>query len=186
MGMPAVARFLGHGAGSAAVEFALAMPALILLLAGTIEIGAVLFANMALENAVREAARFGITGRSIPGQTREDTVRTVIAQLTFGMVRPQDLTVETRIYPLFSGVRRPEPFVDLPPLNGRYDVEEPFTDVNGNGRWDADQGRQGVGGTGEIVFYSASFQWTWLTGVLRPIAGDGLRLSASLVVRNEP
>lgn len=50
--------------GQSAVEFALILPVLLLLLVGITEFGRLFVTNLTLENAAREGARLGITGAS--------------------------------------------------------------------------------------------------------------------------
>jgi hypothetical protein len=62
-----------HGAsrvrrrGLSLVETALAIPLLLLLVFGTVDIGRVLFGHLTLQHAVREAGRFAVTGRTLAG-----------------------------------------------------------------------------------------------------------------------
>jgi hypothetical protein len=95
--------------------------------------------------------------------------------------------VETKIYPSFNDVGKPEPFTDTN-SNGQYDAGEPYTDINGNGQWDADMGKAGVGGPSDIVLYKITSDWNLLTPLMVPLMGSGgkMTLSASVAVRNEP
>ena len=92
------------------------------------------------------------------------------------------------VYDSFDDIGEPEPFTDQEPMNGAYDAGEPFSDTNGNGTWDADMGTAGVGGPGDVVVYTVSYDWPLLTGMLFSWMGtDGkVPLRASIAVRNEP
>jgi Flp pilus assembly protein TadG len=74
--------------GASAVEFALILPLLILILFGTIELGLYLFNKNVITNASREGARAGIVGRT-PRLTNND-IDTVVKNycashlITFG------------------------------------------------------------------------------------------------------
>ncbi len=48
--------------GQSVVELALVLPILLLITAGLVEVGAILFTQMTVTNAAREGARFGVTG----------------------------------------------------------------------------------------------------------------------------
>jgi Flp pilus assembly pilin Flp len=87
--------------GAVAVEFALLMPILAVLLFGVVEFGAILYDKAVVTNASREGARFGAVFR-VPGEeiTCSD-INTVVQNyttghlITFGGAGPADLT-----YPL--------------------------------------------------------------------------------------
>lgn len=182
--MRALGRVWGARDGGAAIEFAFALPVCAAMMLAVIELATVLFAGMALEAGVREAARYGVTGRD--AAAREGTIRAIVDRHSFGLFSPADLAIDTRVYDRFDHIGQPEPYDDSLPRNGRYDLDEHFTDMNGNGVWDPLLGRPGAGASGEIVVYTARIRWQWLTGFFAPLAGDGVDLRASLVVRNEP
>jgi hypothetical protein len=70
--------------GISLVETALALPIFLLLLFGIVDLGRVLFAHMTLQHAVREAGRFAVTGRALPGMNgghpRYDSIAKVVVQ----------------------------------------------------------------------------------------------------------
>lgn len=185
-------RKLGHLVqrceGASAIEFAFVGPVLLLLVVGSMELGMIFFASSLLQGGIREAARFGITGAQPDGPVnREQHLVEVINEHGAGVVNVTAADIATLIYPDFSSIGEPEPFVDR---NGNniYDAGEPYTDVNCNDSWDPDMGRAGLGVGGEVVLYRASFDKPLLTGFLAPMIGkDGrIRLEASVAVRNEP
>lgn len=174
--------------GSPGVEFAFVAPPLMMILIGIVEVALVLAANILMEGAVRQAARFGLTGYVPAGTTRAAYIQQIIANDTAGLINVANMTVSTMIYPSFANVHQPEPFVDA---NGNSvkDAAESYTDVNGNGQWDADMGKAGLGGPGDIVLYTFKYTWPVITPLLKPILGGNdnvLHLQADVVVRNEP
>lgn len=60
--------------GAAAVEFALILPVLVMILLGTITAGVTYSRGIALTNAVREGARFAATGNTSAGTYSSDVV----------------------------------------------------------------------------------------------------------------
>ena len=64
------------------VEAALALPLLLLVTFAVIEFSWGLFTHLALQNGVSEAARYGITGAALPGQTRTESIKTVMRNAT--------------------------------------------------------------------------------------------------------
>ncbi len=173
--------------GVSAVEFALVAPTLVLLLLGILEFGLFMAAEVTLSSAVAEVARFGITGQQAPDTTREELIRERVEEAAAGLFDPALLEFDTLVYPDFSSVGRPEPFVD-DNGNGVRDAGETYDDVNGNGQWDADMGLPGAGGPDEVVLYRVRYPWRLLIPVFRPFfPPDGeVQLEAGMAVRNEP
>ncbi|MGE5147824.1 MAG: TadE/TadG family type IV pilus assembly protein [Candidatus Eiseniibacteriota bacterium] len=170
--------------GSEAIEFVLIFPGFLLILMGAVEFTMVVFVGSILESAMAEASRFGITGATPPGVTREDQVKAIVKEKTYGLIDMSKADFQTLVYPTFADIGQGEPYTDSNG-NGQYDAGEPYNDVNGNGQWDADMGVAGLGGPGDIVLYKISYTWGMLTPVLEPIVGS-IKESASIAVRNEP
>lgn len=183
-----LARLWGSRDGSGATEFAILAPILCLFLIGILEVGLLLFGTVALEGAVREASRFGLTGYAPAGVSRETALRQVVERHSYGLIESDQLTISYLVYQAFDQVGQPEPFTDSAPGNGQYDPGETFVDVNGNGHWDADMGVAGIGGPGDVVLYTLQYDWPLMTGLLAAFIGhDGrVPIRASIAVRNEP
>jgi Flp pilus assembly protein TadG len=86
--------------GVAAVEFAIVLPVLVLLLFGTIEFGLLLYNKQVITNASREGARAGIVapdgnGLRIPAGTIQGVVNTYCADnlISFGATSAAPSTV---------------------------------------------------------------------------------------------
>src|SRR3989304_1326724 len=162
-GRPGVRRWT---AASAAIEFALAAPILLVLIVGMIEIAMVMFISVAVEGGLREAARFGITGAAPVGLTRQQQIMNILDAHTLGLIDIATATITLKAYGSFGAIGQPEPFNDISPANGIYDLGEPFTDLNGNAQWDADRGVDGVGNAGEIVLYKINYDWLLFTPII--------------------
>jgi hypothetical protein len=163
-------------------------PVLILTITGIMEVSMVLGVSSLMEGGLRDAARFGITGYTPPGVTREEQIKNIIGKATVGLIDMDNADIQTLVYPSFGDIGQPEPWDDQN-SNGTYDVGEPFTDINENGQWDPDMGAAGLGGPGEIVLYKITYDLALMTPLLAPIMGgaDGkVTLRASIAVRNEP
>lgn len=170
--------------GSAMVEAALGIPILLSAMIGVFEVANFYFVSASVENAVLHASRFGVTGATDDGATREEQVRAIIAKQTFGQVDMDTVQIDTLVYQQFADIGEPEPFTDQND-SGDYDVGEPFSDVNGNGAWDDDMAVAGLGGAGDIVLYRISYQANSLTGFM-DWAHRALNISSTVAVRNEP
>ena len=172
-------------AGQAMVEFALIAPVLLGMICGILEFSGVLFAQTLLEGGAREASRFGITGSSAEGVSRDAAILQIVEDNTFGIIDTDELEVETLVYETFANVGQPEPFTDANG-NGVFDEGESFDDINGNGSRDEDMGVAGLGGPGDIVVYRLSYDWDIMIPMFEPFFGESVALDASIAVRNEP
>ena len=182
-----IGRFLECRDAAALVEFSICALAVIMLLVGVIEFAMLNFSATLLEGGMREAARYGITGRDIDSTTRTARIVTIVNEHAGGLFQIDPGDVTTLVYPNFSDIGQSEPFTDVNG-NGDFDPGEPFTDRNCNGDWDVDMGVAGLGAGGEVVLYTASRDIETITGLLDPfIAPDGaFTIRATIAVRNEP
>lgn len=185
---PAAAVRLCHDrSGAALVEFAILAPVLVSLVIGLLEFSLFFVAKMTIESAVGEAARLGITGRLAGAETREEAIRVTLDARAGTLLDVAQLQLETLVYPDFSSIGQPEPWVD-DNGNGRFDAGERYSDLNGNGQWDEDMGVPGAGGPNSIVLYRATYRWRFFTPLIRAFfPPDGsVDIVATTAVRNEP
>jgi Flp pilus assembly protein TadG len=180
-------RFVRCRRGTSAIEFAFAAPAALLAACGVIDMSLAMFASTLAEGGLREASRMGITGYTPAGVSRQDRILQILSEHTIGLIDMSTANITFRVYRGFEDIGKPEPFVDAND-NDVYDAGESFNDVNGNGVWDADMGVAGVGGPGDVVVYTMTYDWTVLTPLIATVFGDNgkIRMSASVAVRNEP
>jgi len=173
--------------GSPVFEFAFVAPILVLMVIGTIEFGMIMFVNILMESGLRDAARYGITGNQVAGMTRMERIIQIVSDRTMGLVDMAQAKVQVLVYPGFGDIGSSEPFVDGNG-NGTYDKGETFTDTNANGVWDADIGRAGPGGSGDVVLYRMTYDWPLLTPLAATVIGHNgkFTINASIAVRNEP
>ena len=170
--------------GASALEFGLVALPMVLLMGGLLEFAVLLTAASMLDSASLQAARYGATGAQPTDGTREEMIRRIIEDRTFGLVRMELLEIDTKAYRSFERIDQAEGFDDANG-NGQYDDGETFNDVNGNGGWDEDQGAPGLGGAEEVVVYEVRYPWPGITGLMKPIVQD-IELSSSVPIRNEP
>lgn len=174
--------------GSMAVEFALVIPSLILLLIGIIEVSLVMFASSVLENATTFSSRVGKTGFFNGTVSREEMILQTVRARTRGLLNPANLSVQTRVYERFSEIGAAEPLTRDVNGNGTYDFGDEYNDINGNGQWDADMARSGAGQQCEVVVYTVRYPWQMMTPFIKRLAPNGgvIPLTSYVVVRNEP
>ena len=173
--------------GATALEFAFALPVVMVLIVGMLEVAMIMFVSTSVEGGLRQAARYGITGQTPQTGTREEAIIGIIGSYTLGFVDLDASDVTFMTYDSFNDVGQPEPWTDTDG-NGAYDVGEAYDDLNGNLQWDADRGSAGVGNAGEVVQYKIDYDRSLLTPYVSNLLGDNgmLHMTASIAVRNEP
>ncbi len=190
-------RFRRDQKGTTAVELALISPVLSTVLFGIIELSVAMFVNTVVEGGLRDASRVGLTGMDTGGVSREQSIANIVNDASLGMVNLTPSDISALIYPSFGDIGQPEPYTDV---NGdgsytsssfshngvTYPNGEPYDDINGSGAWENDMGQAGLGGPGEIVLYTISYNWNLLSGQIIPILSGTIPMTASMVVRNEP
>lgn len=169
--------------GSVAVEFALVAPVVVILIIGVIEVATAMAVSTFLEGGLREASRFGVTGSQGAGG-RLARIQQIMADHSFGLITANDIALDTRVYGSFAQIGDEE-YTDTNG-DGAYSPGEPFIDRNGNGAWTPDSGTPGLGQGNDIVVYRASYDWGFLTGLLRPVMGNSITFTSAIAVRNEP
>jgi len=105
-------RFRSDTSGSPSVEFALAAIPLTLGIIATIEIGMILFATTLMESGLRDAARFGITGRAPDALSRQERIVEIVKNRTLGLVDLEVANFDVVVYPTFSEIGRGEAYID--------------------------------------------------------------------------
>ena len=183
-------RFRACRRGATAVQFALALPVFALTVAGVLEIAMVMFVSVLAEGGLREAARFGQTGGSPTGVTREDRVVEIIEEHTYGLIDITAGDITVKAYDVIEDIGQPETIdVDVDG-DGVYDEADGdhFIDANGNDVWDLDKGTPGAGQAEDIVVYELTYEWSFATPLLGSFAGDDgkLDMKAVITVPNEP
>ncbi len=190
-------RFRKDQNGATAVEMAMVAPMLFLILFGIIELSMGMYINTVVEGSLREASRLGLTGQIQQGTSNDQAIVDMINESTVGMLNLTTDDIDMKVYENFETVGKGEEYVDLDgngdwtpgPLTHEgtdYPGGEPWTEINGNGTWDADLGEAGLGGQGDIVLYTVTYNWNFLSGQIIPVLNGTIPLSASIVVQNEP
>ncbi len=64
------------------IEAAIMTPLLLLVTFAIIDFSVIFFVYLALENGVSQATRFGVTNNTLPGLTREESIKTVMREAT--------------------------------------------------------------------------------------------------------
>jgi Flp pilus assembly protein TadG len=168
--------------GATIVEFALVVPVLSLLLLGTLDLGYRSYVTSIIQGALHEAARMGTVG-GISTSTIEAHVQSRLRDFS----RNATITTTTRSYSDFSGVKVPETITqDTAPI-GTYNTGDCFQDANGNGTYDLDRGRSGMGGAEDIVYFEVTMTYPHIVP-LGTFMGwsNNVTITQNTVLRNQP
>lgn len=170
--------------GATIVEFALLLPALMVVLMGLLDLAYNMYTAQMLQGAIQQTARES----SIEGASANVAALDGIVNTAVKAVAPAATLTFTRMaYTSFTQAGRPEDFDDLN-ASGSCDNGEPFEDANGNSTWDIDPGSAGFGGGRDAVLYTVRVRYDRLFPVFAFIPGQTRQFSmaASTVLRNQP
>ena len=139
--------------GSAAFEFAYALPIIATAVVGLLELSMIMFVSALMEGGLRDASRFAITGAVPAGMSREQAIVNIVNDRTLGLLELTTADVSLRVYTSFDQVGQSEPLTVDVNGNGCYDPGNSYTDVNGNGNgsWDEDMAELGNAGAAAVA-----------------------------------
>ncbi|MES3152051.1 TadE/TadG family type IV pilus assembly protein [Sphingomonas faeni] len=179
--------------GATLIEFALVCPVMLLIMMGLGDLLYQAYAQSILNGAIQKAARDStIEGGASNAAAIDGQVITLMTPLMKNLANncaasgPTGTWCSTRkSYDTFSEVA-PEPFTDTN-SNGVRDPGECYTDVNGNGAWDADPGLNGQGGASAVTLYTMTITYPRLF----PVAGlmklsPTQTITATTLLKNQP
>lgn len=174
--------------GTAILEFALGAPVLILVVIGVFEVSLLMLSHVLLEGSIRMASRYGATGQEVAGTTREAFIEQMIRDQSAGLLDISITAIEVSTFADFDQIAgEPYPGRDI---GVPWSQGTTFTDLNGNGRYDADLSKPagGAGAGNDVVLYSVDAEWRTVTPLLAGVMGDEGRilLHAQVAIRNEP
>jgi Flp pilus assembly pilin Flp len=167
--------------GATIVEFAIIAPVLLMVIFGVFDLGYTLYATTQLDGAIQRAARDSTIEGA--GATQIDSrVRAAVHDI----VPDATVAITRKVYADFGDAGRPEDYTDV---NGNHacDAGEPFEDVNGNGHWDTDRGRDGIGGARDAVLYqvAATFERPFPVAAFIGLSPN-VTTVAKTILRNQP
>jgi Flp pilus assembly protein TadG len=180
MTVRAIGRFLRDADGATAVEFALVAPALLTMLFGLFDLGHNMYTAQMLQGAIQKSARDStIEGAASSSAQLDAFVTKAVRAIAPGA----SLSFSRKSY----AVARPEDFTDLN-ANSICDNGEAFEDVNANGTWDKDVGKDGLGSARDAVLYTVTVTYNRLfpTAAFIPGQSKSITMAASTVLRNQP
>lgn len=179
--------------GVTIVEFAMVAPVLSLLMMGLGDMLYQMYVKEMLTGSVQKAARdSGIQGGAQQTAAIDAKVLGMMSNImrapTASCANPAAAGTycSTRLsYASFSAVG-PEPFDDNN-ANNQRDPGECYTDVNGNGRWDAEPGATGQGGANDVALYTMRITYPRIFPVARMLgASANQTVTAQTLLKNQP
>lgn len=179
--------------GATIVEFAMVAPALVLILLAGFDFGHRSYATSVLQGALADSARAVSVQDPIisgPGVSLEERVEKAMQRQISSLATPgYTLDVEQSNFYDFSGIGNPEKLVVDNDSDGTYDEDDGdcFSDLNENGDFDLDTGRDGRGGANDVVFYEATLTMNALVPLANWLGGESTyTLRAETAIRNQP
>lgn len=180
MNMSSFIRHFRHDQrGATIVEFAIILVPMSILLMGGLELGYRVYAQSIVAGALRDAARMASTGGYTGSQ-----IDTYVTNKLHAFRSTAGVVIDKRSYSDFTGVGEAEPLTSGSVNSGTYC----YLDVNGNGTWDEDQGKSGLGGAEDVIYYEVEFSYPTLFPFVINQLGfpETTRVKANTIVSNEP
>ena len=178
--------------GVSTLEFALiSIPFFVILLGGA-DLSHHAYVRSQLQGALADSARRASVedpSFSAAGDTLEERIRNTVKERVNPIAPDAQYTITISNFYDFSGIGNPEKLLTDKNGDGVYDAAEDdcFEDLNGNGQYDLDTGRSGVGGANDVVFYHARLTMPRLFSIGGILGwSDTVQLEASSAVRNQP
>lgn len=169
--------------GVTVTEFGLIAPTFLVMLLGVFDLGFTVYARAILDGAVQKA------GRDASLETAATALATIDARVRENLGplgKDAEINPVRMSYQDFAKVGLPEEFED-DNNNGVRDPGECFTDENGNGIWNADLGKEGIGGARDVVLYTVSMRFKRKFPLYGLIGADEYTtIKSATVLRNQP
>jgi len=175
-------RLIADARGATLVEFAIVAPVMCGLIVGVFDLGYRTYVTSIVQGSLHEAARMATVG-NVSTATIEAHVRSRLREFS------SDATIETttQSYSDFNGVAVPEPITQDTAPTGRYNPGDCFSDINGNGTYDTDRGRGGMGGAEDVVRFQVRMVYPRLFPVASFFgASENVEVVRNTVLRNQP
>lgn len=174
--------------GVAAIEFAIIGPVMALFMMGIGDLLYGTYAQSILLGAVQKAGR-DATLQQNTSSTATTAIDTQVMSLVRNVAPSATYSSSRENYTTFSLVDKPEPFTDSS-TTGTVGVRDPgecFSDTNGNGTWNADGARTGVGGASDVAQYTITITYPRIFPVAKLLGwGSTASITAQTLLKNQP
>jgi len=168
--------------GATLMEFALVVVPFMLILMGIFDFAYRGYVSAIVEGTVNRASRLATVGNKT-GTQIDDFVKNELRHFSPSAT----ITITKTNFYQFSGVGKSEKLTsDSAPL-GSWNTGDCYEDLNNNGKWDVVAGRDGLGGSDDIVFYQVDYVYPRIL----PTAGlfgwsANQTITARTIMRNQP
>ncbi|HEY0271373.1 MAG TPA: TadE/TadG family type IV pilus assembly protein [Sphingomonas sp.] len=184
-------RFRSAREGATIVEFALVLAPFLVLVLGLLDLGFRTYVNVMLQGALNEAARqetIGGVDQSALTAFVQGRMSTIVPQGTSGGTPVGTVTITPSSYYNYTGIGTMEPLTKDANNNNLLDIGDCFTDYNGDNVRDTNSGGTGLGGSDDIVYYTATITFPSFVPMALLLGHDQLTetVSATTMFKNQP
>ena len=178
--------------GVSTVEFAFIALPLCIIIMGGMELGHQSYVRSQLQGSLSDIARMASVEDpqfQASGDTLEERILHTLEERMEPIANDADIDLEISNFTDFSGVGKPEKLLRDVAGNGTYDQSDGdcFEDLNENGEFDLDAGREGLGGSNDVVVYEVALSQPRLFPVPTSAGfGDDMKVSANIAIRTQP
>lgn len=178
-------RLLGDTRAATVMEFAILAPVFLLFLFGGLDAGYNYYTKAVLDGEVQKAAR-DLSLEDATDPARRAAIETRIRGAVQRVMANATVTMTTRSYHDYrDAAARMEEFTDAN-HDGICNHSEAYVDANNNGSFDLDGGRDGIGGSRDVVVFVASAAYPRLV-ISSFVFGPGTTvLTSQTMLRNQP
>jgi Flp pilus assembly protein TadG len=175
-------RFRSDVRGAYVVELAFVMAPLSILLLVFTDFGYRMYLESVVEGTVNRAARLATVGNKT-----SDQIDQYVRDQLHSFSRTATVSIDKSNYYEFSGVGKPEKITSDTSPFGVYNAGDCYEDLNGNGQWDANAGRTGLGGSDDIVYYTVTATFNRIVPLSRFLGFSATdTVTSKTVMRNQP
>lgn len=142
--------------GATLVEFAFVAPVVLLMLIGGMDVGYSIYIRSVANGALESVARSGSLEGATESQIRFDIRRNVKTILPNFAANDANIVVTTKNYTDYSRINAAEKIVVDNDSDGVLDVGDCWIDEDGNNQFGTNEGKDGIGGADDSVYYNVA------------------------------
>jgi Flp pilus assembly pilin Flp len=178
-------RLVADFRGATMVEFAIVMPVFTVMICGFLDLGHWAYVRSTTSGALEQVARSaGVGGAAVNTTAFETQVETLVKN-----VAPfATFTWDRDSYNRFSSLGKPEKLTSDIDGDGNYDPGDCWEDLEPNGVYDTEPGRDGIGGADDILLYRVTVNFQPLIPLAKMLPGvpNVRQVNALTIVKRQP